>query len=105
MKKTIFTLAILILFGLSTTSIASDGKTTFMMKCSGCHGSTAQGSAMAPPLAGSDLINGDDSVVKGIILKGATGEAKRYEKFPLSMPKYTMNDSELGALIDFLKSL
>lgn len=93
-----------LVFMFSSTAMA-DGASVFASKCTMCHGAAGVGTAMGPKLAGSDFIKGDAGTIEGVISNGVSGGDKKYANFPMAMPKFVFSDGELGALVDYLKSL
>ncbi|MFQ5585505.1 MAG: c-type cytochrome [Thermodesulfobacteriota bacterium] len=87
------------------TVMAADSASIYASKCTMCHGDGGKGTAMGPKLAGTDFIKGDAGPIKKVIEKGVWGSNKKYPNFPMAMPKYTMSDAEINALVRHLKSL
>jgi len=105
MKKLIWAFAIVLTLSFAGTAMA-DGGAIFKSKgCTACHGAGGKGTAMAPKLAGNDFIKGDPCAIKMTIKNGRSGGAKKYAKFPLSMPKNALSDADLDAVVAYLKSL
>lgn len=89
----------------SAPAIAADGASIFKSKCSACHGQDGAGSAMAPALKGNAFIqNGSDSDIAQVIKNGRNGAEKKYKEFAIGMPKQTLNDDEIKAVITQLKT-
>jgi mono/diheme cytochrome c family protein len=83
------------------------GGSTYKARCVACHGIGGKGSAMAPALAGNGWITETGTAdISKVIKFGRPGSAKRYKKFPLTMPAHSsMGDEELSALTHYLKSI
>ncbi len=106
MKTLILAVAFILAVSFAGTALASDGEAVFKSKgCTACHGADGNGTAMAPGLVGSDFIKGDPCAVKDTIKNGRSGGAKKYAKFPLSMPQNALSDAELDAVVAYLKGL
>lgn len=77
-------------------------------KCVGCHGGDGAGSALIPPLAGSEWVTGDTEVLSQIILNGLKGEiivaGKPYNNNMPSMREGLGGAKELAFLMTYLRS-
>ena len=105
MKKLIWTIAVVTGLAFSGTAIAADGASLYASKCLMCHGAGGSGTAMGPKLAGSDFIKGDAEAIKNVISTGIAMDAKKYPNFPMAMPKIALSDTELDAVVTYLKGL
>ena len=105
MKKLIIAAVFALVLGFTGSAIATDGGALYKSKCLACHGANAAGGPMAPVLAGSDFIKGDAAAINETIKNGREGGAKKYPKFPLSMPKFALTDAEIEAITGYLKGL
>ncbi len=106
MRNKLWAAFVAIAIGFSGVAFAADGGKIFKSKCSACHGPTGGGTPMAPALKGNDFVkNGSMDEIKSVILNGREGSAKKYPKFPIGMPKQSLSDDEVKAVIDYIKSL
>jgi len=88
------------------TAIAADGAAIFKAKCAPCHGADGQGTAMAPAFKGNEFIkNSAENDIAQVIKNGRNGAEKKYKQFAIGMPKQTMNDEEVKAVVAQLKSI
>lgn len=91
---------------LSGTALAADGGAIFKAKCSACHGAEGQGSAMAPAFQANKFVaDSPASDIAEVIKNGRAADAKKYKQFPLPMPKQTLSDEEIAAVIEHIKSI
>lgn len=89
-----------------SVSFAADGSSIFKSKCSTCHGAEGQGTAMAPALKGNEFVkNGADEEIAKVIKEGRNGAEKKYKEFAIGMPKQTLNDDEVKAVISQIKGM
>ncbi len=85
------------------------GKLVFEQFCAGCHDSTGSGRpAQAPPLAGSDWVNGLPDRLIRIPQLGLTGPIKingQLVFFPSGMPPIgaTLSDEDLAAVLSYIR--
>ena len=86
---------------------AVDGAHIFKAKCSPCHGTEGQGTAMAPAFKGNAFVKGSpDATVAETIKNGRFGDGKKYKQFAIGMPAHkAMSDDEIRAVVAHLKSL
>lgn len=92
--------------GLSATAFAADGGAIFKSKCAACHGPDGAGTAMAPAFKGNQFIkDSPEGDIANVIKNGRNGAEKKYKQFAIGMPKQTLNDDEVKAVITQLKSL
>jgi len=107
MKRLIgFGLAAAVVFGGATFAAAADGGAIFKSKCSTCHGPQGQGTKMAPAFKGNAFIkNSSEADIANVIKSGRNGAEKKYKEFAIGMPKQTLNDDEVRAVVAQLKSL
>jgi len=92
--------------GLGSAAMASDGAGVFKAKCQACHGAEGKGTPMAPAFAGSEYIaSSDEAAIAETITKGRNGAQKHYKNFAMGMPPQKLSETELSAVIDYLKSL
>lgn len=91
---------------MSGTALAADGGMIYKSKCSACHGSDGQGSAMAPAFQGNKFVaDSPASEITDVLKNGRAGEAKKYKQFPLPMPKQSLSDEEAAAVVEYIKSI
>lgn len=89
----------------SAPAFAADGAAIFKTKCSACHGQDGSGSAMAPAFKGNTFIqSGSDADIAQVIKNGRNGAEKKYKEFAIGMPKQTLNDDEIKAVITQIKT-
>lgn len=85
---------------------AADGAALYKAKCSMCHGAGGEGTAMGNALKGNDFVTaGSEKAIADVILKGRSGAAARYKQFSMGMPAMKLNDADVNALAQHLKSL
>lgn len=88
------------------TALAADGAAIFKAKCVACHGNDGAGTAMAPAFKGNAFIKDSKAEdIAAVVKNGREGAAKKYKNFALAMPKQTLNDDEVKAVVDYLKGL
>lgn len=107
MKRLIgFSLAAAMVLSGATFAAAADGSAIFKSKCSTCHGAEGQGTAMAPAFKGNAFIkNSSETDIANVIKNGRNGAEKKYKQFAIGMPKQTMSDEEVKAVVAQLKSM
>lgn len=89
----------------SAPAFAADGASVFKAKCSACHGQDGAGSAMAPAFKGNAFIqNSSDADIAQVIKNGRNGAEKKYKQFAIGMPKQTLSDDEMKAVVTQLKT-
>lgn len=86
---------------------SANGEAIFMANCAKCHGQNGQGlKGVAPALNNTTFIrNSKKDAIAAVIENGRAGGAKKYEKFPLDMPKLGLSDDEISAVISFIKPM
>jgi len=87
--------------------LADSGKKTYEMFCAGCHGMDGQGvEGAAPPLAGSDWVQGDANIMVQILTHGLQGEIKvKNKSYNLVMPpQVALNDAQMVDVINYVRS-
>ena len=61
---------------------------------------------MAPAFKGNEFIkNSAENDIAQVIKNGRNGAEKKYKQFAIGMPKQTMNDEEVKAVVAQLKSI
>lgn len=83
------------------------GKAQFMT-CAACHGQNAEGTPIAPPLAGSDIVAGPPSNLIRIQLRGLQGpitvSGKEYN-FPTGMAALAyQTDEQIAAVLTYVRN-
>ncbi|MEI9921613.1 MAG: c-type cytochrome [Bacteroidota bacterium] len=90
----------------------ADGRQQYLSTCSGCHGTNGEGvQRMAPPLAGSEWVLGDERRLALIVLHGIEGPldvaGKRYET-PMILPTMpshsTMDDGNITSILVYIRN-
>lgn len=91
-----------------TTASAQSGEQIFGTRCAACHQADASGIPnMFPPLAQSEIVNGDPGRVIRIILHGLEGDVEvKGETYNGVMPPWgaAMNDAEIASLLTYVRS-
>jgi mono/diheme cytochrome c family protein len=90
----------------------AEGRKKYLVSCAGCHGSNGKGvQRMAPPLAASDWILGDERRLALIILHGIEGpievNGKKYdapEILPVMVSHSTMDDASIAAILTYVRN-
>ncbi|WP_026462898.1 DUF7133 domain-containing protein [Adhaeribacter aquaticus] len=90
----------------------ASGRQLYLTTCSGCHGTDGGGlNRFAPPLAGSDWVNGDEKRLALIVLHGLEGpievSGKLYnapEILPVMPAHSTMDDGSLTAILTYIRN-
>lgn len=87
--------------------IAKIGRTQYMI-CAACHGQQGEGTTIAPPLAGSEWVNGPAENLIRIQLRGLTGpitvKGKTHE-FPAGMtPLAYQTDEQIAAVLSYIRA-
>jgi mono/diheme cytochrome c family protein/glucose/arabinose dehydrogenase len=90
----------------------AEGRKKYLVSCAGCHGSNGKGvQRMAPPLAASDWILGDERRLALIILHGIEGpievNGKKYdapEILPVMASHSTMDDASIAAILTYVRN-
>lgn len=80
------------------------GKRLFSTICAACHQPTGLGLPnQFPPLAGSDLLNGDKHRAIKIVVNGLQGEVVvNGRKFNNTMPQLPLSDQEIASVLTFV---
>jgi mono/diheme cytochrome c family protein len=91
--------------GGNLTEQIAEGKTLYETACAQCHYDGA-GSAVAPDLQGSAVLQESPRVLAGIILRGRQGESlKDGGKFGGFMPPQAyLRDEEIAAIVAYVRS-
>ncbi|GMR04471.1 MAG: hypothetical protein BMS9Abin23_0369 [Thermodesulfobacteriota bacterium] len=102
----VYTVLFVTSMALTGTALAADGAAIYKTKCATCHGAKGQGAALGPALKGNEFIkSGSDGDITGVILKGRTGDERRYEKFSFGMPAQRLGDDDAREVVKYLRSL
>ncbi|MEJ0033604.1 MAG: c-type cytochrome [Bacteroidota bacterium] len=88
------------------------GRQQYLSTCSGCHGTNGEGmQRMAPPLAGSEWVVGDERRLALLVLHGIEGPlevaGKRYEAPNIlpTMPSHsTMDDGNITSILVYIRN-
>jgi nitrite reductase (NO-forming) len=80
------------------------GKRLFSTICASCHQANGQGiPGRFPPLAGSDLLNGDKHRAIKIVINGLQGEVVvNGRRFNNSMPKFPLSDQDVASALTYV---
>ena len=107
MKRTIVLGAMALALAVTGGSaLAADGAAIYKAKCAVCHGAEGVGTVMAPAIKGSEFIKtSSEAQISEVTTKGREGAAKKYKQYVLGMPKQTLADDELKAVVSYLKKL
>lgn len=106
MKKVIIFLILMLPFIFSSLGWGAYGAAIYKAKCAACHGADGQGTAIAPAFKGNAFIGKRSfEEISDVISNGRGRSAKRYKQFALEMPKQSLADDDLKAVIDYLRSL
>jgi mono/diheme cytochrome c family protein len=85
-----------------------DGKVVFSTTCAACHQATGEGvEGTYPPLAGSEIVNGDEAKLVRIVLNGLTGPVEvAGETYSGMMPPWggVLKDPEIAAVLTYVRS-
>ncbi len=89
-------------------SSSTKGAQVFTQNCAGCHQANGQGQAgVFPPLAGSEIVNGDKVRVGHIVLYGLQGNVKvKGANYSGMMPawKGQLTDADIAAVLTYIRS-
>lgn len=89
------------------------GEVIYKELCFACHGTTGEGmplqggkpgETIAPPLAGSSLVNGVSEGMINVVLKGLTGPVNGKRYAALMLPMESNNDEWLAAVISYVRN-
>lgn len=115
--KTFAAFLILVLLGIATASaeeaappdaeVMKSGKVQFMI-CAACHGQGGDGTAAAPPLAGSEWVNGPVENLIRIQLRGLIGPIPvkgETREYPGGMaPLAYQSDDQIAAVLTYVRN-
>ncbi len=86
--------------------LAADGAAVYRTKCASCHGPGGQGSPMGPAIKGNKFVLGSkDQAIADVIKNGRQGAAKLYKDLPMGMPGQNLTDTELNAVVEYVRKL
>ena len=106
MKRFLSIAVVALSVAVAGSAIAADGTAIFKSKCAPCHGADGQGTAMAPAFKGNAFIkNSAEADIANVLKNGRNGAEKKYKNFAIGMPKQTLNDDEIKAVIAHLKDI
>jgi mono/diheme cytochrome c family protein len=84
-----------------------DGKQVYSTTCAACHQATGLGvEGTYPPLAGSEIVEGDEGKIARIVLHGLTGPVEvAGETYSGAMPPWggVLKDPEIAAVITYVR--
>lgn len=93
--------------GLSDDDLAAKGAQVFASRCAACHQPEGQGMAkVAPPLAGSEWVLGDEERLIRVVMHGLTGPIEvKGEPWDGSMPPWgaSLTDDEIAGVLTHLR--
>jgi mono/diheme cytochrome c family protein len=88
-------------------AVMETGKASFML-CAACHGMNGEGTPLAPPLAGSDWVQGPVSNLIRIQLRGLQGSitvsGKEYNLPAPMAPLPHQTDEQIAAVLTFVRN-
>jgi mono/diheme cytochrome c family protein len=93
--------------GSEGTAREVSGATVFSGTCAACHQASGQGSpGMFPPLAGSELVQGDEAKLIRLVLHGLSGPVTvKGQTYNGQMPPWNqLSDAELAAVLTYIRS-
>lgn len=94
--------------GQPPSTAAADGSAIFA-RCSTCHQANGQGlSGLYPPLAGSEIVEGNPAAAIAVVLHGLQGPVSvRGQQFNSTMPPYgtgaSLSDAEIAAVLSYVR--
>jgi mono/diheme cytochrome c family protein len=95
---------IVALLGMAGIVWGADGAALYAEKCVSCHGAKGEGSGTGPPHKGNPFVTkGNPADIKKVIMEGRSGEARKYPKLPVKMPKGLATSAEADDLVKFLQ--
>ena len=108
--KSVFFIALIFFFCLVSVradpAVMEKGKIQFMM-CAACHGQQGEGTAAAPPLAGSEWVMGPAENLIRIQLRGLRGpitvKGREYDIAGGMAPMAYQNDDQIAAVLTYLR--
>ncbi len=89
-----------------TMAAGMDGKAEYLV-CQTCHQENGEGlPSLYPPLAGSEILNGDPTIPIAIVLHGLQGEVEvKGQKFNNVMaPWASLSDAQISAILTYERS-
>ena len=90
-----------------TPAQGPDGKVVYSTTCAACHQATGEGvEGTYPPLAGSEIVNGDEAKLVRIVLHGLTGPVEvAGETYSGMMPPWggVLKDPEIAAVLTYVR--
>ena len=106
MKRFLSIAVVALSVAVAGSAIAADGTAIFKSKCAPCHGADGQGTAMAPAFKGNAFIKDSaEADIAHVLQNGRNGAEKKYKNFAIGMPKQTLSDDEIKAVIAHLKDI
>jgi mono/diheme cytochrome c family protein len=106
MKRFFGIAAVALSVAFAGSAVAADGAAVYKTKCAACHGAEGQGTAMAPAVKGNEFIKtSSEADIAAVIKNGREGAAKKYKNFAIGMPKQTLGDEDVAAVIAHMKEL
>ena len=84
-----------------------DGKQIYSAKCVACHQANGNGVAgVFPPLAASEWVTGDETILTHILLHGVNGELEvKGVTYKGAMPAWkSLSDDELAAVMSYIRT-
>lgn len=83
------------------------GKVQFQSYCAGCHADDGQGVETAPPLAGSEWVNGPEERLIKIVLHGVRGTLEvKGKTYAMEMPGFghVLSNDDVASLLSFVRN-
>lgn len=91
----------------SPADLIQAGQQQYML-CGACHGQQGEGTAAAPPLAGSEWVNGPAENLIKIQLRGLTGpitvKGVEYNIQPGMMPMAYQTDEQIAGVLSYIRA-